>query len=119
MMTERHEGRATSHLIGGLVLIALGVLFLLQKADLFYLGSLFEFWPLILVVMGIVKLSAGNYEERKGGLWLLVIGCWLLLSSLEIFGLHYGSSWPLLLVGIGGVIIWQSIAQPNGQRKVR
>lgn len=41
---------------GGIVLIAIGVLLLLQNFGILNWGSLWKFWPLILVALGISML---------------------------------------------------------------
>jgi hypothetical protein len=52
--------------IGAIILIALGVLFLLQQFDLFS-GRVFEFaWPLLLIGLG-VWLIIRRIEESQGG----------------------------------------------------
>jgi cell wall-active antibiotic response 4TMS protein YvqF len=42
--------------IGPLILIGLGVLFLLQKMHVLHLARVFEFWPVFLIVVGVLLL---------------------------------------------------------------
>lgn len=59
-MTHKHDH---SHMgvTGGIILIALGSAFLL---DQFYDINILKFWPVILIVVGIVALKNG-LDERK------------------------------------------------------
>ena len=105
-------GVSLQKLIWGIVLVGLGVLFLLDNLDLFELGDLWRYWPLVLIALGIAKIvQPDDRKGRSSGAWLVMIGLWLLVGSLELFGLNFGSSWPLLLVGIGAVIVFQAIVE--------
>ncbi len=42
--------------VGPLILIGLGVLFLLDKFGMFSVGRLFDFWPVFLIVLGVLLL---------------------------------------------------------------
>ena len=42
--------------VGPLILIGLGILFLLQKMGVFHIGRVFEFWPVFLIVLGVLLL---------------------------------------------------------------
>ncbi|MGE5672543.1 MAG: LiaI-LiaF-like domain-containing protein [Mycobacterium leprae] len=42
-----------TNLTGGLILIALGVIFLLDNLGFFSWVSIWKFWPLILVALGV------------------------------------------------------------------
>lgn len=57
---EKHKKK--DPLIWGILLIALGVLFLL-KIDIWYV--LAHFWPVILIVWGALKLYHGLMERRE------------------------------------------------------
>lgn len=39
-----------------------------------------------------------------GGIWLIGVGVWMLVSQMHFFGLNFHTSWPLLVV-LGGIII--------------
>lgn len=105
--TTRFQAR---RLIGGLVLITVGALFLLQELDITRIGRLWAFWPVILIVLGLARIiDPGEHERRSGGFWLLAIGSWLLIGSLGLFGFSYGTSWPLLLVMFGLIVIGQAM----------
>lgn len=122
MTSNRFPAR---QMIGGLVLIAIGGLFLLEELDVTRIGRLSAYWPLILIVLGVARIiDPGYHERRSGGVWMLAIGSWLLIGSLGLFGLSYGTSWPLLLVMFGAIIIGQALFEkprydttepPNGR----
>ncbi|MBA7682821.1 hypothetical protein ES703_91176 [subsurface metagenome] len=59
---ERAEHRRSSRLVGGVILIFLGVLFLVNNFLPWF--NLAKFWPLILVILGLAVLT-GGLRRRK------------------------------------------------------
>jgi hypothetical protein len=109
-----HGGR----LVAGVILIALGVFFLLFNLGLVEMDLPWEWWPLILVAIGAGKLiGAADHDERRGGLWMILLGAWLLINFLGLFGLGWHNSWPLLIVAAGGMMVWKSIATDEPVRR--
>ena len=94
--------KRNGQLIAGLVILGLGLLLGLQFLLDFRIYGLHRLWPLIVIVVGVVRLSsAETRRKRSGGLVLTVVGVWLLLNTLGILGLDWSESWPLLLILIG------------------
>ncbi len=114
----RKDERKDSQLVGGFLLILVGILFTLSNLDIIYIGSIFDFWPLLLIWIGYKNLRfPDEADDQKTGIWLLTIGSILLLLNLELFNLGWEEAWPLLLVGAGAVLIWQTLAmQPNSEQ---
>ena len=112
-MNAMHEPRRThgGRLVAGVILIALGVFFLLFNLDLVDMDPPWEWWPLLLIAIGAGKLvTAADHEERRGGMWMILLGGWLLINFLGLFGLRWHNSWPLLVMAGGGMMVWKSIA---------
>ena len=92
----------------GIVLIVIGGMFLLSTFGVAEFGDIVRrYWPMILVLIGLPKLFAR--DTIWSGLWMIAIGVWLQISHLGAFGLSYGTSWPLLLIALGGGLILRSI----------
>ena len=97
-------------LAGGMVLIVLGVLFLLDRLRIAGFGELIRnYWPMILVIIGATK--TWKRETFWGGLWLVTLGTWLQLVTLHQFGLTYRNSWPLILIALGAGIIVRTVVE--------
>ncbi len=47
--------------------------------------------------------------RQPGAVWLLFLGAWGLVNEYRLFGLHYGHSWPVLLIGAGALIVWRAM----------
>lgn len=99
-----------SRLVIGIFLILVGAFALADNLDLVEVDVAWRLWPLLLVGLGVVKLLfPGDRGERWGGAWLLMVGCWAAVSSWGWLGLSWHSSWPLLLIGVGGLIAARAV----------
>jgi hypothetical protein len=107
MRSNRFRG-SFGRLLVGFVLLALGTLFLLDNFDFIDAERFFALWPVILVFFGITRLMQ---PTRKGfGLFLIILGLWLLLYNFDIFRHAPWDLWPLLLIFLGGSLIWQALS---------
>jgi hypothetical protein len=86
----------------GLLLIALGALFLAGTLGAVDVGTLIRrWWPLVLVLVGAERLLLAAHH-RTGGLTLMAIGAALLAFSLGAMPWdRIGRFWPLALIGLG------------------
>jgi predicted membrane protein len=101
--------RLTPKIIAGGILILLGVLFMLDNLGVLDAGDLFDYWPLILVGIGLAKLvQARGSSDRAAGVVLLVLGLIFQGNQLDFWAFRIRNVWPLLLVVAGGALIWQS-----------
>ena len=105
----------------GVVLLVLGLAMLLTPAENLRLDTGRLIGPFIMIAIGTTILLGGRgcaahrpadvatglrrpasrRERSSGGVWLIGIGCWLLISQTGLFGLGFSTSWPLLLIGMG------------------
>ncbi len=104
-----------ARVVFGLVVMLVGALLLLDRLDWWGVRLNVPVWPWLLIVLGLVRLSDGSTDARgctrgrRSAVWLLFIGAWGLLNEYRLFGLHYGHSWPILLIGVGVLIVWRSM----------
>jgi hypothetical protein len=113
----------TGTVIAGATVVALGVAMLLDTTELVDINSGRLIGPFVLIAMGTAVLfgggrcrgdedDAGREKFRRagrqrsaGGIWLIGLGCWLLISQTGLFGLTFGTSWPLLLILVGALMV--------------
>lgn len=113
---ERNGQPTTGHLMTGLVLIVVGIAFMVDRITILDVEG--RWWPFILLAIGAVKFLAPSASgrgtgSRRPGAWLLFIGCWGLVNEFHLFGLDYGTSWPLMIVGAGIMIVWRAFEGPH------
>ena len=101
-MRKRGRDDGARQATTGLLLMAAGVVLLLDQQGVIEIGSIGHWWPLVLVVLGLWKISAPEGErDAAGGAMLVVFGAWLLACNHHWMGLTYGNSWPLVFVAMG------------------
>lgn len=90
----------------GLLLVALGALFLLDQAGWIDAGRLIgDWWPLAIIGFGVVQL-AERPRSLVGPLIVIGIGAALLVGQLDLVGDNvWNLVWPLALVLIGLAIL--------------
>jgi hypothetical protein len=114
---------------GGLIVLVVGAAMLLDTTGAFDIRIGRLIGPLIMITIGATMLlnaggmgakcnghgadvrpgRAARREQRRrqgglGGIWLIGIGSWMLVSQTHLFGLHFGNSWPLVVI-LAGVLI--------------
>lgn len=101
---------SNSALMGGVVLILVGVVFLLQQTAGINLQN---WWALFILIPAVMALGAAwNMYRADGRLSPRVLGTAagslfpLLIAAIFLFGLDWGSVWPVFLIvaGIGGLL---------------
>lgn len=105
-MSREHSNQ----IVFGLVLVGVGAALLANNMDLIRVGGFGELWPLIVIGIGVTRLIDPTPGERRdgSGLWLVMIGTWLLLNTLDV--LAWRRSWPLVIVAVGVGIVWRGLA---------
>jgi len=94
---------ATGGMIMGLAVIAVGVLFLLRNVGVLYFDDIWQYWPVILILVGISKLAnTHSASQVTSGLIIGGIGTIFLLRNLGyIYGDIWQYLWPGILIAVG------------------
>ena len=100
-------------ILPALVVIGIGVLFLLNNLNIFFMHDVWRYWPAILIAAGLVKMvdSATSNGRLTGGV-LVGIGGLFLADTLGFLNLTRASFWPLVLIGAGLLMLWSRLAPP-------
>jgi hypothetical protein len=110
-----NQGTATGgdgwrQVITGILLMAAGVVILLDQRHVIEVGSIWRWWPLALVLMGFWKMSApAPRRDVAGGAELMIFAAWILACLHHWMGLTFTNSWPLVFVGIGVGMVVKSL----------
>ena len=108
--SDREPGFNAGGVGAGLIVLALGVLMLLDRSGYGDYHLMRYFPGIALIALGLSSLTntwccARGRRRPFGGLWLVMIGVWLVVSEAELFGLSYHTTWPLLIIGVGILIV--------------
>ena len=95
----------------GLIMIAAGILLVLAQLGTVEIGSLGAWWPLLLVLFGIVKATGPRPErDLPEGAMLVLLGGWMLCVVHHWYGLTWRNSWPLIFVALGAKTVLRALA---------
>ena len=100
--------------LGGLVILLVGCLFLLQNFGVIQLVTIHNWWALLLLIpaIGAFSAAAGMFWYNGGKLDRKVLGAAyggmypLVIAILFLLGADWGKWWPILviMVGLGAVL---------------
>jgi hypothetical protein len=103
--------RLTAHLMFGLLIILVGVVFTLDNLNIAHAEDYLRYWPVGIIAIGLAKLWQSRAGEGNpiGGVLFILFGGWMMLDALGYVDVSMFDFWPLLLVFVGGMIVWQGI----------
>lgn len=105
-MKHKSSGQhARAQVVVGLAVIAIGFLFLFDNLGWLDIELGMQFWPIVLIAAGVLRLSQGR-SGRGGvvGAVLVLVGVLLLLRALGLLYIGWDVLAPALLIG-GGVLL--------------
>ena len=117
-MSIESNRNGSSRIVGGILLVLVGTVFVLQNAGLAQAGRLSDWWPMLLVWLGLSRMLAPRRGHHfASGLVFLVMGIGLQLDRLGFIWLRLRDLWPVLLVLAGLALISESFIHPRGGRR--
>jgi hypothetical protein len=112
-------------IVGGALLLTFGGVLLLDHAGVFSVSVGQLIGPFVLITIGALMIVekggvvCGSRErtpdddrpvrarrrgDGTGGLWMMGLGIWMLISQTHLWGLDFHNSWPLVVI-LSGVIM--------------
>ena len=100
--------RISAQLIFGLAVATMGVLFTLDNLDILQSGPILQWWPIVLVLVGLTRLfGSGPRSQTVAGVLITSAGLVLLAANLGVIRFGLWDLWPLGLVFAGGFLVWR------------
>jgi hypothetical protein len=97
-------------LIFGAALITGGILLGLGRFGWLSMDSPAQLWPLALIGIGVNSLwQTWGSPDMGSGAWLILGGLWFLVVNLGVLGLTLKTTWPVVVMLSGLIIVWRSI----------
>lgn len=94
------EERRASRLVGGVLLLFLGALFVLHNLGYVKAGHLGDYWPLLLVWVGLSRMLARGGHVASGFV-IFALGVFFQLDRLDVIWVPMRLFWPALLIVLG------------------
>lgn len=114
-MSSNVPGRP--NIVFGLIVMALGVMFLLHNLDVHYFDEFWNFWPVALILLGLSKAFSGRADERTFGWVLTFIGGVFFARYVLDWNVHLRDYWPVILIIVGTSIVMRAIQGPKPPRE--
>ena len=126
---EEGAGVKPGAIAAGAILLAVGVTLLLDRAGFVTTPLRQLIGPVVLITLGALmvvekggvfcgyhrRLPDGSRPRLRrrggstGGLWLIGIGLWMVISQIHLWGLDYHNSWPLFIILSGLMLLVRGI----------
>jgi hypothetical protein len=104
------ESRRISRVIGGALLVLVGSLFLFQNLGLVNAGRLVDYWPLLLVWIGLSRMLApARPRHFPSGAVFFALGVFLQLERLDWIHIGARDVWPAFLIVAGVALVADSV----------
>lgn len=103
------RGEHSNRIFAGFMIVLIGVIFLLGSLDKIDVGDVFsQYWPMILIFIGLWNIIGSNFRNIGGGLILIIIGGIFMLNNFDFLGFSvWEVIWPVLIIGVGLWILFQ------------
>ena len=110
-----HRPRFSVQLLIGCAIATMGVLFTLDNLDIVNSGPILEWWPIVLVLVGLTRLfGSGPRSRTLAGALITAAGLVLLAHNLSLIRYGLWDLWPLGMVFAGAFLVWRVTQRAQG-----
>jgi hypothetical protein len=107
---QRH--RRVTAAIFGVILIALGTIFILDNLGYVDAFRFWDYWPVVLIGFGLSSLIAPkDAGDSAGGAVMTAVGTFFLLRKLDVINWRIRDVWPAFLVLAGVALIARALTE--------
>ncbi len=107
----RRQYRSGSHgIFFGAIVVAIGVLLLLDNLGIFRFHDVWQYWPVLLVAYGVSRIV--DSRTPSGWIWggvVALVGAFFLLDTLDIIAFNFALVWPVLLIAFGVSVLVRAL----------
>jgi predicted membrane protein len=93
--------------VWGFIIVLVGTALLLHQLGIIPIDLVARFWPMILVLFGVMHLTTRS--SSFFGILLILAGTVLQLNRLGITHLSFAELWPIALIAVGLLLMWGSL----------
>lgn len=102
------------------LLIIFGVILLLDNLNIFYFEWVWDYWPLLLIGVGLYRLYNSGFRDIYASGLFIIIGLLLFLVKTDVMDFNdIWQFWPLILILIGSRIIYNKSILTKESRENR
>ena len=108
-MPDEQRQRNNAGLVFGVIIMLVGATLFLDRTGVIDAFDYAPFWPVVVITIGLAKLSQRRHDGRRHGGWWVVFGVVMLLNEMDV--LRGRDAWPLLMVAFGVSIVWKELVR--------
>nr|WP_315487407.1 DUF5668 domain-containing protein [uncultured Undibacterium sp.] len=99
----------------GIMLVAIGFFFLLDRLDYIVARDYFKYWPALIAFSGVIcVVRAERMSEVLDGFFQIGLGAWLYAVTQHLYGLTFANSWPVFVIAAGlNMVFKYFLDKPN------
>lgn len=110
MKTELQSKNMSRQVILGVLVIGMGLLFLLDSMNIWDFHRAIQFWPMVFILVGVIKLFDTNSSDGYFlGAVLILIGVLMIMGRLGLIYFSWRTLWPLMLIALGGSVLYKAV----------
>ena len=114
---ENRRQNTQGGLVGGIVLIAIGSLFLLDRMRIldFDFGDIVRtWWPMFMIIPGVIMALDSHCRNKNGAFFMIAFGLIFQIAELDLFRWwRWRNLWPLMMIAIGVWMLFQHLQGRN------
>lgn len=116
-MSNGHNHDMTSRLIFGILIVAAGVFLLVDNLWVEMDYNLGDFWPVILIAIGLsLGLKPAPFRRPVAAALFLIVGGLFLANNLGYIDFWFRDLWPILLILVGFEVLRGGWKRKHGLR---
>lgn len=101
-MRDERLPRVGPSFFPGLIIVLIGVVLLLDRMGYVRAGNVFDYWPLLLVAIGLGKVVSSRHSGGQvSGIIIATIGIVIFCQRQGYISLDWSVIWPVILIVIG------------------
>ena len=110
MKTEMPSKNMSRQVILGVLVIGMGLLFLLDNMNIWDFHRAIQFWPMVFILVGVIKLFDTNSSDGYFlGAVLILVGVLMIMGRLGLIYFSWRTLWPLMLIALGGSVLYKAV----------
>ena len=108
----------SGRILFGAAIMVIGLIFLMDRLQLFGAETIAVYWPVLLVAYGLARIALPSRPGAEtGGLWIALFGWLLMLDRLDIAPMR--ESWPTFLIVGGLMVVFRALGWLPSHRRLR
>jgi hypothetical protein len=110
--------RRVKHLMLGVALICMGIVYALASQGMFGLRTMWDVVPAVIALTGIARIvTARRGRHIVKGVFRLGFAAWLYVCIEQAWGLSFAKTWPFVVILLGACMLLRGLIDKESPNK--